>query len=343
MHFYTYNKVLSYNIPVNVIIAQRGIGKSYGAKDFVISQFLKRQSQFLYLRRYENELKEVFETKDGSKTDFFNDIAPKYNSHILQAKNRKFYIDKQCFGIAKRITEAQDLKSSSSFENIKTILIDEYGIEKNNHRFYLPNEGMILLGIFDSILRNRDDVRIFILSNAVDGIEYSPLFSFFGLTLPYNNEIKLFKENTILVQYVFNEDFIKDRQQTLIGKLAKGTAYEQYAINNKILSNNNNFIEKKEGTAKFGFTFIFKDNKYGVWFDYKLGKIYVSNDYLKDYPFTFACTLSDHSPNTMLISTFKKYSVWKTFIENFKMGNVRFENMKIKYNVQELMKIILTR
>lgn len=45
--------------------------------------------------------------------------------------------------------------------------------------------GMILLSIFDSIIRNRNDVRIIILGNAVEGIEYSPLFSFFGLSLPY--------------------------------------------------------------------------------------------------------------------------------------------------------------
>lgn len=82
------------------------------------------------------------------------------------------------------MTEAQDLKSSIPWEKIKIILIDEYAIEKNK-RYYLPNEGMILMSILDSVLRNRSDIRIFILCNAVDDIEYSPLFSFFGLTLPY--------------------------------------------------------------------------------------------------------------------------------------------------------------
>ena len=54
-----------------------------------------------------------------------------------------------------------------------------------------------------------------------NGIEYSPLFSFFDLYLPYNSDIKVFKEGTILVQYMNNEDFRKDREETLIGKLAK--------------------------------------------------------------------------------------------------------------------------
>ena len=54
-----------------------------------------------------------------------------------------------------------------------------------------------------------------------DRIEYSPLFSFFDLSLRFGNDIKLFKDNLILLQYMNNEEFRKDRQNTLIGKLAK--------------------------------------------------------------------------------------------------------------------------
>lgn len=64
------------------------------------------------------------------------------------------------------MTEAQDLKSSV-YQNVKIIIIDEYPIEKNK-RYYLPNEGMILMGILDSIIRNRSDIKIFILGNAVE-------------------------------------------------------------------------------------------------------------------------------------------------------------------------------
>ena len=111
MHFYDYHRILSYNVPVNILIGERGVGKSYGAKDYVISRFLKNGSQFLYLRRYENEIKSVFERDKNNSKDFFNDIRKKYDKHELVAKNRKFFIDGNCFGFAKRLTEAQDLKS----------------------------------------------------------------------------------------------------------------------------------------------------------------------------------------------------------------------------------------
>ena len=124
MHYYDYHRILSYNCPVNVLIGERGCGKSYGAKKFVIEQFIKKHSQFLYLRRYDNELKEIFE----------------------KTKSQKFYCDGEVFGFAKRMTEAQDLKSSV-YQNVKIIIIDEYPIEKNK-RYYLPNEGMILMRYF---------------------------------------------------------------------------------------------------------------------------------------------------------------------------------------------------
>ena len=51
------------------------------------------------------------------------------------------------------------------------------------------------------------------------------------------------------------------------------------------------------------------------------GKIFVSKDFDKYSPFIFSITLQDHSPNTMMINSLKKYNFWKTFLENFKLGN----------------------
>lgn len=266
MHFYDYHRILSYNCPVNCLFGERGVGKSYGAKKYVIEQYNKKGAQFLYLRRYDNEIKEIFE-KTKNQKDFFDDIKETFPEHKLKAENRKFYINGEIFGFAKRMTEAQDLKSSV-YQNVKTIIIDEYPIENTRHRHYLQNEGMVILGIIDSIIRNRSDIKIFILGNAVEGLEYSPLFSFFDLSLPYNSDIKLFKDNLILVQYMDNEQFRKDRENTLIGKLAKGTLYEKYALQNKILDKNKNFIEKKNGSAKFSFAIIYEGETYGIWNNY---------------------------------------------------------------------------
>lgn len=342
MHFYSLEKVISYNIPVNIIITERGYGKSFSVKEYVTNRYLKHNEQFLYIRRYENELKSVFEHgSSGSQKDFFDDLKPKFPEHELQAKNKKFYCDGEVFGFAKRMTEAQDLKSST-YTNVTTIIIDEYPIEKGK-RYYLPNEGMILLGMFDSIIRNRSNVKIFILGNAVEGLEYSPLFMFFDLKLPYGKkDIKLFKQNTILLQYATSSEFRKEREQTLIGRLAKGTPYEQYAIKNQILDKNNTFIEKKKGSATFSFAFIYEGIYYGVWNDFKEGKCFVSKDYDPYSPYIYAVTLKDHTPNTMLLRSVSKYTQWKFFIENYKYGNVYYENQKIKKYTNDIIRMFLS-
>ena len=81
---------------------------------------------------------------------------------------------------------------------------------------------------------------------------------------------------------------------------------------------------------------------FGVWFDYANGLIFVSNDFVQNTPFMFACTLKDHTENTMLLRQVRKYNCWKTFIDNYELGNVRFENIKIKNISQELIKNLLT-
>lgn len=45
----------------------------------------------------------------------------------------------------------------------------------------------------------------------------------------------------------------------LLVNLLNGTKYENYALKNQILDKNNDFIEKKKGTAKFDFAFVYNN------------------------------------------------------------------------------------
>ena len=183
------------------------------------------------------------------------------------------------------------------------------------------------------------NVRVILLGNAAN-IYTNPYFIYFGLTVPYNTDIKLFKDGLILVQYMKNEEYRQAKKQTRFGKLVSGTPFENYAINNKQLDENRDFIEHKQVTARFSFAFTYNQETFGVWFDYTLGKIYVSKDYDPNTPFMFACTLADHKPNTLLLSVAKTYHCWKTFITNYKLGNVYYENLKIKYIICNIIKDI---
>lgn len=331
--FYDYQKILSYNALINILLGERGVGKTYGASKFVLKRFKTKGKKFAYIRRFKTELTKArpkFMTKIQNDEEFKNDK--------LSFKGDTFLMNDKVCGYSMTLTEAQNLKGSN-YDDVDTIIFDEFIIEDNVHH-YLKDEVTLFLGLCETLMRLRD-FRCFLLANSVTIT--NPYFLYFDLTLPYNNDIKTFKNGLILLQYMKNEEYRETKHKSRFGQLVSGTPYEKYAIDNSFLLDNNNFIEKKQGTAKFSFAFIYQDNTYGVWFDYKLGRIYVSNDYYQNTPYLFSCTLKDHTPNTMFLNSAKKYSCWKNFIENYQLGNVRFESIKIKNAVQDIIKLLLTK
>lgn len=323
--------VISYNALLNFIIGERGVGKTYSTTKFVISQFIKKKEEFAYIRRYKNELKTAcpnFFSALNKNDEFNTDLY--YN-------NGKFYCDDEICGHPITLSTSQDLKSVN-FPNVKNIIFDEFIIEEGQKKYYLNNEVFVFLNLIETIARMRD-VRVFLLGNACSLT--NPYFLYFDLELPYNTEIKLFKNNTILLQYLQNPTYRKAKENTRFGQLIQNTSFADYAINNKFLGVNSNFIGKKDGTVKFSFAFIFENDTFGVWISNRTGKIYVSNDYQHDTPFMFSTTLENHTPNTLFIKSARKYRCWKFFIENYSLGNVYFENQKIKNITQKLIKSML--
>src|SRR6185312_15831287 len=155
--YYNPNKMLSYNRILNFIIGARGIGKSYGMKEYPIKRFIKHGEQFIYVRRYKPELKKV--------TNYFNDIKEAFPDNDLKVKGREFWIDKKIAGWAIPLSTWQSEKSNA-YPNVTTIIFDEFIREKDNSG-YIPNEVDALLNLMDSVFRTRDNVRCICLSNAV--------------------------------------------------------------------------------------------------------------------------------------------------------------------------------
>ena len=329
--FYDYEKILSYNAFLNFLIGERGVGKTYGASKFITKRFINKGEEFVYIRRYKSELQK-------SVPEFFKALInnEEFPDHKLTTKGNKFMIDDITAGYAFSLSTAQSLKSTN-FPKVKTIIFDEFIIEEGQNH-YLKNEVENFLGAIESIARMRD-VRVFMLANAVTVT--NPYFIYFDITLPYNTDIKTYKDGLILIQYMNNQEYREAKAKTKFGKLTEGTLYSKYANKNNFRLDNKNFIEKKTGTSRCSFGIKYKDQIYGVWFDFNEGKIFVSSDINTTQ--IFACTLGDHTPNTMLLSAIKDYTCWKTFIKNYRLGNVFYENVKIKNQIQELIKLSLTR
>lgn len=323
--FWNIKHTLSYRALFNYIIGNRGGGKTFGAKQYVIEQFLKNQKEFIYLRRYRTELQKI--------DTFFKDIEKFFPNHEFKVKNKNFYIDDEYCGRAIQLSTAQKEKSTA-FPNVSTIIFDEFIIDKGTIH-YLPQEVICFLEFYETVARSRDDCIVFFLGNAIT--TNNPYFNYFNLKLPYGKNIKC--ENDILIELVSDDEFIKDKKQTRFGKLISGTKYGDYSIENKFLQDNKVFIKKKTGDCKFFFKFLYKDLIYGVWINIKEGLLYVSYDYDKNRPYTYVLTKEDHTPNTLLLPSIKKSNNFKIFLTNYELGNVRAENQKIQNVVDDIIKM----
>ena len=332
--YYSYDKVLSYNALLNIIIGERGVGKTYGIKEYSINHYLKKKKQFVYIRRYKTEIKKALGSNKENK--FFEQVKDKFPDHKLTNDNNNFYIDGKICGYAIPLSTANILKSAS-FDNVDTIIFDEFIINKGSYH-YLQDEVIQFLDIIETIGRLRD-VKVFLLGNAISTT--NPYFTFFDLTLPYNSDVKTFKDGLILVNYIKNEKYREVKKATRFGKLISDTKYGKYAIDNEFLTDNKCFIQKKNKNAKFFLILLINNKNYGVWKDYKEDIIYISNDIDPNCPIKFSLNNNDHAEDTILIKT-RNNPFFKNIIEHYRIGRLCFENQNIKNNVMEYLMHFIT-
>lgn len=326
--WYDVGRTLTYNCLFNFVIGNRSCGKSYGLKKHAIKQFLKKGHQFVYLRRYQSELDETAETyfDDVLQNGEFPDIKMEYSGGV-------YTINGIVAGYAMALTKAKDYKSIA-FPLVYLIIYEEFLIEDTQYSGYLKNEVKQFLGYYMSIDRYRGCV-VFFLANNVSMV--NPYTLYFNLSMPYGSNFV--RKGDVLLQLVNDEGFIEERKQTRFGKLIAGTDFEQYAIENKPLLDNKTFVMKKTEKAQYMFTFKFKGEFFGVWVDYAAGKMFVSNNVDESCKIVYSLTVDDHEPNTLLLRQLHKSSVFKQFIENYKLGNVYFESVKIKNVVYDVIKL----
>lgn len=332
--YYSIDNVLSYNALLNFIIGERGVGKSYSAKKYVTNHFIKKHKQFVYIRRYKSEIKKAMGKNGENK--FFEQILKEFPDYKLTNNCDTMFVNGKVAGYAIPLSVANILKSAS-FENVDTIIFDEFIIDKGNYH-YLQNEIEQMLDIIETIARLRD-IRVLFLGNAISIT--NPYFTYFDLSLPYNSDIKTFKDGLILVNYIKNEEYRTIKKETRFGKLIEGTSYGKYAIDNEFLRDSKAFIKKKDSNCRFYFILYIDSKNFGIWLDYKNGLMYVSYDYDPNCPVKFSINTNDHDESTMLIRT-RTSPYFKNIIEHYRLARLCFENQQIKNTIMNCMYKYLT-
>jgi hypothetical protein len=325
--FYNIYETLSYNALFNFILGSRGCGKSYGAKKFCIDDFKKNKKQFVWVRRYDSEL-------DDFTTGFFKDIKELYSDDILEYKSYTFYINKEVMGYAIPLSIASK-KKSTSYAGVDKIIFDEFIIDKGNNH-YLHKEVEVFLDLYETVMRMRDVRGAFFLANSVTFT--NPYFLYFNINKPMTKK-GISVNDDILIQYVNNKEYIETKNNTRFGKLIYGTEYGNYAINNEFLRDNMDFIIKSPPEKlEYNFTLRADSENFGVWISYKEGVYYVSRKIDPSCKLIYTTILENHKPNTLLLKGVTKTETFKSFINNFKLGNVLFDSIKTKNVVIETIK-----
>ena len=334
-YWYDKGQLLSYKMFFNIVIGNRGGGKTYGFKTWAIDDFLKTGRQFVWLRRYGTEIELM-------RKSFFEDIAQKYPAHKFEIKGNKkagkFYVDNKLMGFYFALSTSSIAKSSS-YPLVDKIIFDEFLIMGNTYK-YLSEEVVLLLEFIETIFRNRENDPkaiqprgVYLAGNNITIA--NPYFLYFNIK-PFKQRFYIDKVKGLLVEQYSNKSFIETKKQSHIGKLTAGTTYAEYAIENKSYLDNDKFIAKKPSNASFNCAIDYKGKTYGFWLDYKNGNMYVNMQYDPDSYNHFSLTKEDHSINTFLIkninNTYLRNVVWL-----FRAGCMYFENQQIKAQAYEIL------
>lgn len=330
--YWDITKSLTYNALFTFIVGNRGAGKTYNSTKWAIKDFLKTGAQFIYVRRYDEEFKR------GKKEKFFDAIIKnnEFPDHEFKVKGYTVYIDNKPAGQFMALSKAK-IEKSVAFPNVNKIIFDEFILD-NGFYHYIRDEVMNFLDLYETVARDREGVRAYFLSNAITIT--NPYFLYFKMRVENDRKFQRFKNGEIIVEMVQDEEFIEHKKQTRFGRLIDGTEYGNYAIENKFLRDNDTFIMKKTAKARNFFILKYNGNSYGIWIDYSEGKYFVSQNIDPFCKIIYSITLQDHSPNTMLLKGGQSRNL-KEFIENYKLGNVYYENINVKNVVYEIVRLSL--
>lgn len=334
-----FKRLMSYPSILKILIGNRGGGKSYGAKKECVDMWLKTKRKFIWLRRYGTEIFGTPKQKEETLAkSFWKDIIKnnEYPEHELTTKSNGIYIDGELAGAFVALSTSQKEKSIP-FDDFDLIVFDEFIISKKRYT-YLPNEvEEFFLEFIETVNRLRvgpqDTLQVLLIANAIKFA--NPYFLYFGIP-KFNTEFWTDKKRGITVQMVRNEEFIETKKKTRFGRLISGTRYEEYAVDNEFLLDNNKFIKSKSKNARFVFAIRYGRDTLGFWIDYNVGECYVNKSYPNTTHNLYTLRADDQDVNMLLIKRAKS-----TLVDNavylFTLGKMFYENNVVKTLALEIM------
>lgn len=315
--WYDVNRTLSFNCLFNFVVGQRGVGKTYSSKVKAIKNYLTKGEQFVYLRRYETEL------KPRMIVNFFSDVESVFPDHDFLVKEGKMWIDGHIAGYYMCLSKAAQYKSTP-FPHVSLIIFDEFIIDTGLIR-YLDNEVTTFLEMYSTIARLRDVIVLF-LSNAITFT--NPYFLYFDLNLQKGQ--KILRKDDILLEVIDNPEYFSKASETRFGKILRGTDYYRYAMENQFLRDSDTFIKKMSNPGNYLFTLKLEDQIFGVYSVSDEGLWYISEKIDKTKNKIISLVVDSHDDNSLYTKDLNARIWLDQLKEKYYKAEVRFETLKAK-------------
>nr|DAN97762.1 MAG TPA: Terminase [Caudoviricetes sp.] len=187
--YYSLVKVLGEESIYNLIYGERSNGKSFAVDELGVIDYWENGNAMAIIRRWDTDFigKRGQEVFNGLiQNDVIKEVTKGKWTSVKYESSRWYFakydeelgkvikdVEPFCYAFALNIAEHY---KSLNFPKIKTILFDEFLTRKS----YLPNEFVEFMNVLSTIIRDRDNARIFMLGNTVN--KYCPYFAEMGLT-----------------------------------------------------------------------------------------------------------------------------------------------------------------
>lgn len=180
--YYNLDAILKENADYNIIFGERSNGKTFASLAYALKRYQETGEQTAYIRRWREDLRGKRAESLFSahiQTGFIENLTNgKYNS-VVYLSGKYFLCNENekaetpfCFSFA---LSEQEHEKSTSYPTITTIIFDEF----LTRRYYLPDEFMLFMNLLSTIIRQRNNVKVFMLGNTIN--KYCPYFAEMGL------------------------------------------------------------------------------------------------------------------------------------------------------------------
>lgn len=306
----------SYGCSITVWIGARRIGKTYSAKHWLLEKVIRNDDVKVAWLRDSDEARMTLASNHGAK--FFSDCKkmkiPNINGRIDGETITAFG---RTIGYLMPSSTFQNYKGND-FEDIKYIVFDEFIAEKGVK--LKQSRGWEIINMLYTICSTRKDVKILMLANALDrNDEFLRLVD--AKIVDYG--IYVNREKNVCIHYCDDHpDFIKAREESVIGRIIKGSVYEANLFKNKFTENADMYYDKRP--PKCNLLCIVHNELDSVRVYYKGTALYGARDFNLEtqMDMRFASRIEYVKKNIPLIPKFLMDSLNKHFANN----NIKFDN-----------------